>query len=369
MPIRTVIHFIDSRVVGGAERIALQTMTGLDRQDWRPVLFHHGEPGLATLVELAGQHAITNRVVPRMESVHDLAQMPHFWRTLRAEEPTVFHAHLTWPLSCKYGLLAAVLARIPAVVATAHTRLPIREPLRGQPKVVAHLVDRYLAVSDAVAGQLRNDFGIDASQVEVVRNGIDGRRFIVERSAALRTALTNGRRGPVVLTVARLDDGKGHRDLLRAATLVPDALFALAGDGPLRTSLESDARMLGVSHRVLFLGERQDVPALLACADLFVLPSLSEGLPLSVLEAMAAGVPVVATAIAGIDEMITNGCTGLLVPPGDPAALAEAIHSVCRRPEHARSMARAARERVLNEFTRDDMVTHVTRIYGEVLAA
>ena len=224
-------------------------------------------------------------------------------------------------------------------------------------------------MSEAVASQLRDDFGISASKIEVVHNGITTQSFAHPRSAALRDTLTGGHRGPVVLTVARLDQGKGHADLLDAARLVPEALFVFVGDGPERASLESKARELGVADRIVFLGERQDVPALLACADLFVLPSLSEGLPLSVLEAMAADVPVIATAIPGVDEVITHGRTGLLATPNAPASLASAILLICTRPEEGRVLASAAREHVRAAFSTERMVARVASVYEEVLAS
>lgn len=367
--IRTVVHFIDSSAVGGAEQVAFEMMAGLDRRLWRPVLVHHEEPGLADFVERARQMSVEHRVVPRMGTVQDLGGMLSFWRTLRRDTPSVFHAHMTWPLSCKYGLLAAVMARIPAVVTTAHTRLPIRPPLRRQPKLISRLVDRYLAVSNAVASQLRDDFGIDASKIEVVHNGIASESFIASRPEALRETLTRGHHGPIVLTVARLDQGKGHGDLLDAARLVPDALFVLVGDGPERAALESKARELGVADRFVFLGERRDVPSLLACADVFVLPSLSEGLPLSVLEAMAAGVPVVATAIPGIDEIVTHGRTGLLVPSSTPTELARAILQLCARPEEGRALAAVAQANVKSRFSTERMVNRVASVYEEVLAS
>ena len=115
---------------------------------------------------------------------------------------------------------------------------------------------------------------------------------------------------PIVLTVARLDPQKGHRYLLAAATEVPEAVFALVGEGGERAALENQARTLGVAERVRFLGHRDDVPELLAACDLFVLPSLYEGLPLSVLEAMAAAKPVVATAIDGTTEAVVHEVTG-----------------------------------------------------------
>ena len=148
---------------------------------------------------------------------------------------------------------------------------------------------------------------------------------------------------------------------------MPDATFVFAGDGPLRIALEAEARRLGVAVRCVFLGQRSDVPALLAAADLFVLPSLYEGLPVSVLEAMAAGRPVVATAIGGTDEAVTSEETGLLVAPRDPAALASAIRRLQADPALARRLAAAARGRVERDFSSEATARQVMAIYDQVL--
>jgi glycosyltransferase involved in cell wall biosynthesis len=170
-----------------------------------------------------------------------------------------------------------------------------------------------------------------------------------------------------VLTVARLHEQKGHAYLLAAAAQVPDATFVLAGDGPLRAPLEAQARELGISGRCLFLGHRTDVQDLLAAADLLVLPSLWEGLPVSVLEGMAAGLPIVATAIGGTDEAVTHELNGLLVPPRDAGALASAICRVRGDAVLAERLARAGRERVEREFSSEVMAGNVMRIYDEVM--
>ncbi len=142
----------------------------------------------------------------------------------------------------------------------------------------------------------------------------------------------------------------------------------LVGDGPERGALESQVATLGLRDRVQFLGYRPDIPGLLAGCDLFVLPSLYEGLPLSILEAMAAGKPVVATAIGGTDEVIVPDCTGLLVPPGDAPALATAIRTLLADPPLARRLARAGQARVATMFSAAQMVRQVTQVYDELLA-
>jgi glycosyltransferase involved in cell wall biosynthesis len=172
---------------------------------------------------------------------------------------------------------------------------------------------------------------------------------------------------PVVFTPARLHKQKGHAVLLKAATLVPNAMFVLAGDGPERQSLEALAQELGVASRVHFLGERADVPSLLARSDAFVLPSMYEGLPVSVLEAMAIGTPVVATAVGGTDEVVEHGVNGLLVPPGNPERLADEISRVIGNTSLAASLSEGGKRRVREYFSSQSMLGGVLDVYKEVL--
>jgi glycosyltransferase involved in cell wall biosynthesis len=170
----------------------------------------------------------------------------------------------------------------------------------------------------------------------------------------------------IVFTAARLHAQKGHRFLLQAATLVPDAMFVLAGDGPDRDELEMQAQRLGLGDRVLFLGYRQDIADLLATCDVFVLPSLYEGLPLSILEAMAAGRPVICSAIGGSNEAVSNGDTGLLVQPGNPTELARAINMMLSNPDLGQRFAAAAKARVMKDFSATRMAESNMHIYEEL---
>jgi glycosyltransferase involved in cell wall biosynthesis len=172
-----------------------------------------------------------------------------------------------------------------------------------------------------------------------------------------------------VLTLARLDPQKGLPYLLRAAAMLPDVSFIVAGEGADRPSLERDARDLGVSDRVAFVGFRTDTRALLARADVVVLPSLNEGLPLAVLEAMAAARPVVATAVGGTPEIVHDRETGLLVPPADPEALARAIGELLADPPLAHRLAEAGRALVRSRLSTAATARGVVEVYEELLAA
>jgi glycosyltransferase involved in cell wall biosynthesis len=365
-----VVHFSDSNGFGGAEQVMLQLLEGLDRARWRPVLLHHTEPGLARLVAGAQALDVECRVAPRLSRRQHLGSgLREFVRILQAERPAVFHAHLPAPLTGKYGLLAAALGRVPAVVATAHLLddRPADWRERVSQRMVTACVDRYLAVSDGVARRLRARSGMPERKLRVIRNGVAVDRFRRPPDLRLRAELTGGREQPIVLTIARLDAQKGHVHLLAAAAEIPDALFLLAGDGAERPRLEAEARALGVADRVRFLGHRDDIPELLALCDLFVLPSLYEGLPLSVLEAMAAGRPVVATAVGGTDEAVLHGETGLLVAPGDASALRDAVRALLADPDRAARMGEAGGIRACREFSAGRMIAQVTGVYEELL--
>jgi glycosyltransferase involved in cell wall biosynthesis len=368
---RTVAYFTDSDTFGGAEQALIHLMAGLDRREWRPVLFHHDTPGTAPLVTAADCLGVERQVVPCMPLGRQGAQrIPGFVERLRGLRPAVFHAHLSWPLACKYALAGAILARIDGVVATAQlfVEAAYDPPTRLQQWLLAMGVGRYLAVSHALAQRLQQCFMIPRHKVEVIHNAVPVEWFARPAAAALRASLTGGQDLPLVLTVARLDAQKGHCDLLEAATHVPDAHFVLAGDGPERGALETQAAALGIRDRVHFLGHRTDIPDLLAACDLFVLPSRYEGLPLSVLEAMAAGKPVVASAIPGTNEAVIHGETGFLVAPGRITAQADAIRRLLVDPALARRFGRAGQARVRQEFSAETMVARVVEVYEGLLA-
>lgn len=363
---RIVLHYIDNAGFGGAEEILLALIEGLNRGSWEATLLHHDDPGGVALAGRARALGVPTRALQRPAGRRDRRQVA---RALAAEGASVFHAHLSWPLRCTDGLVAAARARIPAVVATQHLFSPIssvRAILRQ--RLVAARVDRYVAVSREVERGLAGTPLFPARKIEIIRNGIRLDAFASPPAPSLRPALTGGTGAPVVLTLARLDPQKGLSDLIRAARRIPGVVFAVAGDGPERTRLEAEALAGGVADRFRLLGHRVDVPALLEACDVFALPSLYEGLPVSVLEAMAAGRPVVATSIGGTDEAVRDGETGLLVPPRDAEALAAAIARLLSDPALARRLAGAGRELVEKEFSAERMVRETAGLYERLLA-
>lgn len=362
---RTALHYLDGDAFGGTEQ-ALLTLLARLRQSWRCVLVHHPAPGLAPLIDQAVRLGVERRMVPRGRAWWTVMALSRLLRTMR---PSVFHAHLNWPLACKRGLVAAEIARVPAVIASM--QLFADEPrLAGtaMERLIWAGVDRFVAVSDRVAQSLRHVSKLPARKIRLVRNGIAVTAFDRPADPALRRVLSGGAQRPLVLTTARLHAQKGHKYLIEAAAKVPEAMFLLAGDGPLRAALETQVRMLGLTDRVVFLGHRDDIADLLAVSDLFVLPSLFEGYPLAVMEAAAARKPIIATRIGGTDEAIRSGDTGLLVPPADSGALAEAIRTVLADTTLAVRLADAAKAHALREFSAETMCRRTLDVYEEVLS-
>jgi len=352
---RSVYYFTDSDTLGGAEEALLTLLSNLDRREWRPTLVHHPSDGISGLVERAAALDVECIGAPPMPlGLAGMRRVPPFTSLLRRRRPDVFHAHLSSPLAAKWALVSALAARTSGVVATVHLfpSFELGASARLQEALIGRFVDRYIAVSADVAGRLRRAFRLPAPKVEVVRNGIEPHAPAAPAADVPR---------PAVLAVARLVPQKGIDVLLRAAVDL-DATVVVAGDGPERAALEAEA-----AGRVRFLGHRTDVPALLAAADVFVLPSRYEGTSLALLEAMGAGKAVVATAIGGTDELVRDGVDGLLVPPDDPAALAEALERLLVDNELRARLGGAAAARVAADFSAEASTARVVGIYRDVL--
>jgi glycosyltransferase involved in cell wall biosynthesis/GT2 family glycosyltransferase len=364
---RKVIQYTDSTGYGGAEKMLLTLLEGLDRRLWSPVLMHHESPGVAPLLEEARRLRVPTRALAATAGRRGLSVGRDLSKAIREESPDVFHAHLCWTLRCSSGLAAAAMASVPAVVATQQLFSEIhgiRDVLRQ--RVIAAGVDRYIAVSSNLARRLASTPLFPERKIRIIPNAVRAEIFALART---ETRASRADRRPVVLTLARLDRQKGLPVLLEAASRIPEARFLIAGEGPERPALEAEIRRLDLGGRVTLLGHRDDAPRLLADCDLFVLPSLHEGLPVSVLEAMAAGRPVVATAIGGTNQAVVDGETGLLVAAGDAEALAMKIREVLADPDLAHRLGEAGRRRVAREFSAESMVRQVMNLYEELLAA
>jgi len=261
----------------------------------------------------------------------------------------------------------AVVGRLMGVPVVRHVGLA--EDLNHDP-VDWLLHTRWLAGTIAVGCQMKREmveqYGwLDPARVEVIHIGKDTQTYRPDSSNALRRALAVPEEAPIVGVTSQLDERKGHSVLLEAMVRMREARphLVLVGRGDFELALRRRAASLGLADRVHFLGFSRDVPQLLRGFDVFVLPSLSEGFPNTLVEAMATGLPCIASELACIPEIIEHGRSGLLVKPGDPAALAEALDGLLARPSLRRSLGRAARQQVLDEF---DLAGSADRFIGYV---
>jgi glycosyltransferase involved in cell wall biosynthesis len=344
-----------SRAFGAVEHYVCAVARGLREQDEDSVLLHPDHPELAPFAELAGGRLRVESFQSVLVAGSSLRLAAHLRRTLRALEPRVVHVLELWP----QALVAGRLAGAGLLLLTHHTpELPRRDNLAGRlwlqlgwlarPKVI------YTSESDRARARRR----LPSTVIEL---GINLDRF----SSARRALVSNGRR---VGIVGRLVEQKGHRFLLEAAPEVldrhPDVQLVVVGEGPLRAELEALAGRLGVTEHVVFMGARDDVPELMASFDVYVQPSLFEGLCLSVIEAQTVGVPVVATPVGGMRETVVPGVTGLSCTPGDPGSLAAAIVALLDGPVEGAKLAAEAQRRALARFSERRMVERTLGLYG-----
>lgn len=298
-------------------------------------------------------------------------------KMLRRARADVVHTHNL--CSQIHGGTAAKLAGTPIVITTKHGW--------ARPRVLGsrRLAGSFWRIADVVVGvseEQRDDFvsayKFAADRTRVVLNGVDTNRFRPGQACGDERGahILGPTKRPVLGTVCRLVDYKGISTLLdafgrirRSAKGLPNPLLVIVGDGPDRATFEAEAQRFGVAEHVLFLGKRKDVANLYSLFDIFVLPSYTEGLPLTVLEAASCALPIVATRVGGNPEIIKDGHTGLLVAPRKAEPLAAAVVQLWRHYEWARAMGRAAREHVVQKFSIDRTAEEYLQLYQEVLRA
>ncbi len=379
----TVCHVITKLTVGGAQETVLRICAGLDRSRWRPLLVTGPEVGeegdLFAEAEAAEVPvAVVRPLVRPISPTRDAAAFAALVRIFRQERPAIVHTH-----SSKAGLVgraAALVARTPAIVHTQHgwalrsqSGRSVWAAYRVAERALARRTDRIVVVADRDCEVgLRHGIG-RPEQYAVVRSGVDlgtfASAFDARSRAEARRRLGLPLEAPVVGAVTRLAPVKDPANLIRAFAVVldtrPAARLVLVGDGPLRAECEALVARLGMAERVHFAGVRRDVADLMAAFDVTALSSVDEGLPRTVLESMAAGVPVVATRVGGVPEVVVDGATGVLVPSADAAALAAGLGRVLDDPAWSAGLARAARS-AIGDFDAGTMVRRTEALYDEL---
>jgi glycosyltransferase involved in cell wall biosynthesis len=353
--------FMSSFEPGGTEGQMIELARRLDSRRWavHVATFHARGAWFSRVAEVAV--SVTEFPVTSFQSPSTGPQLWAFARWCRERRLAVLHT--TELYSNIFGLPGAALASVPVRIGNRREINPDKSTAQIAAQraayAAAHVV---VANSRAAAERLRRE-RVPPRTIAIIPNGLDLKRF------SRRTLSSVARK---VTVVANLRPEKAHTVLIDATPAIlerfPDATFHIVGDGPERSALVARAHALGVLHAYSFLGHQDDVHSKLAASDLFVLPSRSEAFPNAVLEAMAAGLPIVATGAGGILELIENDRTGLLVPPDDPAALADRICRLMSTPELASRLGAAARAEAHAGYSFDRMIAAFESLYLTQLA-
>lgn len=364
----SIMMFSSTIVRAGVEEHILELLRGLDRRQFR---LHLACPSV--LLDQYGSDIPRDvRVTPIMlEHLSDIRGMFLLARMLRQQEIDIFHSHMF-----RGSLLSAPIARIcrvPVIIETTHVRETWRKGwLKSKfviDRLVARCTDRYIAVSEANGKYLTGEKKIPAEKVSVIQNGCSIEKIDPgkARPDGIRQSLGLSKDDIVLLTIARLEPQKGHKILLQAMSLlhaeIPNLRLICLGTGSLEDELSKLTQALDIEKEVRFVGFQSNVADWLAVADIGVLPSYYEGLPLTAAETLAAKVPLVATAVDGTPEVVIDGETGILVPPGDPPAMARAINKLVGNPELRRKLALRGRDWVLERFTIQRQVEKTASLY------
>lgn len=366
----SVLYVVDTLNIGGTEKQLVQTAIRLHRtgQHQVTVACLRAEGPLLAVLQRAGVRVMEFPKGKTLLSANGVRQLLRLAFFIRKERFQAVHAYDLW--ANLLGVPAAWLARTPVIIASRRylADLDWYTPWRNKLLCMVYHLSTYVTVnSNVVRDLLVQRDGLCRKKVRVIYNGVDADGFVPATHAEKTTPEIGCKRKVIVLLANMYSELKGHHSLIQAAQMVcrdiSDAIFVLVGDGQGKSKLQDQAKAEGLQQKILFLGGRNDVPQILACCTLFVLPSEAEAMPNALLEAMAAGLPVVATRVGGVPEVVEDGVNGLLVPPRDPRALADAILRILADPGLSRNLAQAGRETIRAYFTFDRLIAELAQLY------
>ena len=367
-------------MVGGSAGNTLASAVGMDPDRYEPWLAAAPGGAMWDGAEATGVHTFRlPRMRERIAPIDDVRTLINLVALMRRERFTVVHTHCA--KAGMLGRLAARIVGIPVVVHTYHS-LPVHDFMSARRRALYLLMDRlarplahqYVAVAPRLARQAVQARVVRPGSITVVPSGIDMDQVSDNSVTAIRAGLGIPDGVPVVGTVGRIVAQKAPLDFVRMAAQVkrsrPDTAFVMVGDAtlesaPLEKATREEAERLGVD--ILFTGYRSDAAAIAAAFDVYVVPSIYEGLGRALTEAMLSGRPVVATSVNGVPDLVEPGATGLLAPPGDPASLAACVVWLLDNAEAARRMGAQGRNRVLSMFDTETMCRALDSVYSGLL--
>lgn len=379
---RTIVRVIDRLNVGGPAIHAVLTTRGLDGGHWRTVLVTgEVEPSEADMSYLLAEHGIERVLIPslgrELRPLRDLATAWQLWRIIRRERPDVVHTHKA--KAGALGRVCALLAGVPVRVHTYHGHVfhgyfgaAKTRVFLAIERTLAHFTTQLVAPAPRLVDELAGQYRIaSADRFTVVPLGFDLAGFARadRHRGVLREQLRVTPDKRLVGIVGRMVPVKDHATFVAAAAILarrrPNVDFVFVGGGELETNVRTEVARRGLTERSHFVGWVQKMEAVYADLDVVTLSSVNEGTPVSLIEAMAAGVPVVATAVGGVADVLHEGARGELCPPRDPEALADAIDRALQ--PQARARATQIREQVLADYGADRLCADLASLYDDLL--
>jgi glycosyltransferase involved in cell wall biosynthesis len=369
MHLINILHVISKLPVGGVENQLSMILRKYDKKKFCPFVCSLSDKGeIGKEIEDLGIEVIPlNKLKHRFDwtivkDIYNLIKM----RNIKIVRTHQYHANL-------YGRLAALLAKVPCIVASVHNVYTIDKKIHRRliNRFLARFTDKIVAVSEIVKKDILKYDGLREDKVMVINNGIDTDRLLSMDGNIIRTEFYISSDVPVIGTIGRLTFQKGQKYLIEAVSKIkekfPKIMLLVVGDGPMKEELQNYAKTLGLNEHVIFTGSRRDVPALLAAMDIFVLPSLWEGLPNALLEAMASGKSIIATDILPVREVINSEKEGILFPSRNSSAIASSIEFLLVNKTFAVIIGNNAQKRAYSDFNITTTVDKYTNLYEDIL--
>jgi len=352
-----LLVYTDATSFGGAEASLGYLLAALDPAIETTVL---GIEAAVVDAIASDAPAVRTCMVPAVRNTFDSMPIARHLRALRRLRPDICQINLRTPHSCQYGMLAALSTRGVEVVAVEHLPMPTRSARRRWVKRrLSRRLAAHVAVGRRAARLIEEDARLTAGSIRTVYNGVPDTALV---------PLPRLAQGPVIGSLGRLDHQKGYDVLIEALASLPEATGVLVGDGPEREQLEQLAQARSVGDRLILTGWSSEARRYLAGFDVFVLPSRYEGFPLAIIEAMLAGLPVVATDVGSVSECVENGETGIIVSVDDRDALAGALRHLLANAELRQRLGVSGRKRAESSFTADSMARSYEQLYAEIVS-
>lgn len=371
LEMKKLLFLIESDQYGGSEKYLSILLQGLNKNKYE-------------IIFISKNQTVGNEIIKNHLRIKNLSfkrfNLFNLIRVFRNEKPQMIHINFHVPCSCLWAVLAAKIIRIPFIIGTIHSTvlttsniLFVKILKKTIVLFIYHFVNLFITVSNKSKEELHFDYKIPNENIRVVYNGID---FLeqgnIDKEEVYREKSRLGlqENAKVVGVVSRLVKNKEVEVFLSSIPhvlkVIPDAKFIIIGDGNLSKKLKGLTAVLGIERDVYFTGNRKNIKTMLELLDVFVLPSLHETFSFAIAEAMAAGLPVVATNVGGIPELVEDGITGLLIPSENPKLLTDAIVELLKDPNKCKQMGQRGQDRIRKYFTIEKMIENTEKIYDEL---